>query len=286
MNNERRDGLIFVLISALVFSSAGLFTKGVEAAAADVVFWRGLAAAAFTFSWLALTGKLTAQIRALNGPAWLAATLMAAGTAAFIPALKLTSIAHVALIYAACPFIAAALAWLMMGERPSRVTMSASLAALAGVAIIMAGSDERSGSGTSLQGDVLALVMTTMMAAALAVYRRWPATPAALPAGISSLILVPFAAALGNPADVAIAELPVLIAFGLVFALASVTLSEGARRLPAAEVALISALETPIAPLLAWLFFASLPGPATWLGGAIIFAAVLWSQIAGRAVVR
>ena len=42
---SRNTGIILLLISALVFSTAGLFTKGVAAGASEVIFWRGVFAA-------------------------------------------------------------------------------------------------------------------------------------------------------------------------------------------------------------------------------------------------
>ena len=48
----RTSDVILVIISAIVFSSAGIFTKGVDTEAWGVIFWRGLSAAIFTFGYL------------------------------------------------------------------------------------------------------------------------------------------------------------------------------------------------------------------------------------------
>jgi drug/metabolite transporter (DMT)-like permease len=63
-----------------------------------------------------------------------------------------------------------------------------------------------------------------------------------------------------------------------VFAVASVTIAEGARRLPAAETALLSALETPLAPIWAFMLFAEMPTAYTLTGGVIILIALFASQ--------
>lgn len=273
-HSQHRVGVSLVIVSAIVFSSAGIFTRGVETAAWDIIFWRGVFAAGFTLSFQALRGSLGAEARALKGPGLLAALLMGIGTAAFIPAFKLSSVANVAMIYAAAPFIAAALSWVAIKEAPSKSVIIAASVAFGGVFVILSGS---LGAG-HLGGDLLALLMTLMMASTMVIYRRFPETPAALPAALSSIILLPVALFLGAPFDVPLAELPVLIAFGLVFATASVTLSEGARRLPSAETALLSILEMPLAPLLAFLVLSEVPTSQTLLGGAIILAAILWSQ--------
>jgi drug/metabolite transporter (DMT)-like permease len=125
--------------------------------------------------------------------------------------------------------------------------------------------------------------MTLGMAAYLCIYRRYPNTPAAGPAVLLSLLLVPVACVVGNPLSAPLSEIIVMCSFGLVFSVASVTMAEGARRLPAAETALISALETPLAPIWAFMFFAEMPTRYTLVGGAIILLAVFGSQFFGRA---
>lgn len=152
--------------------------------------------------------------------------------------------------------------------------MIAAIAAFGGVLIILSGSL----GGTNICGDLLALFITAMMAGIMVVYRRFPSTTAALPAALSSVVLLPAAVFWGAPLDAPMHELPVLAAFGLIFAVASVTLSEGARRLPPAKTALLSTLEMPLAPILAYVILSETPGPRVMLGRLVIFAAVIWSQ--------
>jgi drug/metabolite transporter (DMT)-like permease len=110
------------------------------------------------------------------------------------------------------------------------------------------------------------------------IYRVWPETPAAGPATLSSVILLPFALALGHPFNSSMHEIIIMAAFGAVFAVASVTLAEGAKRLPAGEAALLSNLEVALAPILAWLVFSEIPVVATFVGGALVVIGVLISQ--------
>ncbi|MGC3939423.1 DMT family transporter [Roseobacter sp. EG26] len=270
----RTTGVFLVVASAFVFSSAGIFTNAVDTQAWDIIFWRGIAAAVFTLFYIGARGRLGSEFGAFGRPALLVTVLMAAGTAAFIPAFKLSSVANVALIYAAAPFFAAGLSWLVIREAPTRQVVTASLCAFFGVLVIVSGSL----GNARLLGDGLALFMTLMMAGTMVVYRVHPETTAALPAALSSVILLPAAIVFGQPFEVPTAELPHLILFGLVFAVASVTLSEGARRLPSAETALLSALEVPLAPVLAWFILVEIPTLRVVIGGAIVFLAVLWSQ--------
>ncbi|MEP3115590.1 DMT family transporter [Nisaea sp.] len=272
--SPRLRGIGLVGISVLFFSTAGLFTKGVPEDAWTIVFWRGLTAAGVTFGYLLMTSGLRRELASFGWPALFVSLLGASGSAAFIAAFKLTSIANVALIYATVPFLAAILAWVCLRERPTRRTLVASCATIAGVVIIFGGSI----GGTSLTGDLLALWMTFTLAGSMVVYRRWPETSAAIPSALSSIVLLPIALIVAAPLNAAPEFMPAMAAFGLVFAVSSIALMAGARLLPSAETALLSALETPVAPLLAFLFLAEVPPTATFIGGGMILFAVLWSQ--------
>lgn len=269
-----RRGVLYVCFSALAFSTAGIFTKSVEASAWDVIFWRGLSGALFTILFLLMKSGIKDELSRFGKSAAQVAILGASGTAAFIPAFKLTTVANVSLIWATSPFFGAFFAWVFIKEIPSLRVMICSVLALIGVAITVQGSFHLG----AFMGDMLAFWMTLMMAAIMVIYRARPNTPTKLPAALSSLILLPFAIYFSDPLQVTPAEIGVLIAFGLVFAAASVLLAEGARLIPSARAALISALETPLAPIWAIFILAEWPSVQTVIGGAVIMCAVVVSQ--------
>ena len=139
-----------------------------------------------------------------------------------------------------------------------------------GVGVIVAGSL----GSTNLTGDALALLMTCAMATIMVIYRKHPQTPGAGPTAMQSVLLTPVALVFGVPFETAPAEIAVLAAFGLLFAIAAITLAEGAKRVPSGQTALLSALETPLAPVFAYLLLLEVPGHTTVLGGAIVMIAV------------
>ncbi|WP_168193086.1 DMT family transporter [Rhodophyticola sp. CCM32] len=266
-------GVIFLIVSALAFSSTGVFSKGVEATAWEVIFWRAVFASLSTTAFVASRSALRSEFLEMGRAGLVVGVIGAAGTAALIPAFKLTDIANVALIYAAAPFIAALLAWRVIGEKVSKRTALGAAAALAGVLIIVAGSI----GSVHLLGDGLALIMTTVMASIMVLYRANPHTPSSGPSVLQSLFLIPLALLFGHPLQTAPIEIAILAAFGVFHAIASVTLAEGAKRVPAGQTALLGALETPLAPILAFLILAEIPAFATIFGGAIVLIAVLAS---------
>jgi drug/metabolite transporter (DMT)-like permease len=270
------EGAILVVISAAVFSTAGIFTKGVGVGSWNIIFWRGVFASAFTISYTLWRGSFRREFIEMGKSGWAAAAVGALGTAVFIPAFKYTTVANVSLIYAATPLVAAVLSWLWMGERPTKTVLAGCIATLLGVAVIVSGSL----GSIHLVGDLLACFMDVLMAIMFVIYRRFPETPAAGPAVWSSLLLLPLGLVLGAPFTDGPGSIGILAVFGIAFAVGSVTLGEGARRLPATETALLSLLEVALAPVLAWIIFAEHLKATTWTGGGMILAGIIGSQIA------
>ncbi|MCZ4351823.1 DMT family transporter [Roseovarius aestuarii] len=269
--SARQVGIVLMLASALLFSSAGLFTKGVAATAWQVIFWRALFSAVLTFGMVALRGRWRPEVTQMGAQGLLVAVISALATAAFLSAFKLTAVANVALIYAATPLVAALLAWVLLRERPGRWMVVGACVGLTGIAVILGGSLGE----MHLRGDLLALCMALGLSMLFVLYRAWPAVPAAGPTALSSILLLPVAGWMAPPLGVPLFEIAVLAAFGLVFAVASVLMLEAAKRLPSGQAGLLSTSETPFAMLLAWLILSEWPDPMTWTGGALVMAGVL-----------
>lgn len=280
--SAHRIGIWLLVISALVFSTAGLFAKGVSAGSWDVIFWRGVFGGVIAFGFLAARGQIGIEWRAVGRTrrfSWAVAILGAISTAMFIAAFKETSIANVALIYAAAPMLTATLAWIVMRERMAWPVVVGAIVAFCGVVVIMSGSLGGIVGGGNLTGDLLAVGMTIGMGTVIVIYRRYPQTPVVIPMVGSSVLLLPVCMVFGAPFAVAPQEVAILAVFGAVFALASVLLAQGSKRVPSGEAALLSSLEAPLAPLWAWLLFSQMPPLETFIGGALILVAVIGSQV-------
>lgn len=274
-----RAGLVFVTASAIAWSTTGLFTRLIPLDGWTLLVWRGI------FGALGVAAVIVAierrnTWRAFRGMGWpglLFALLGAVGMVFFITALRHTSVAHVSVIYATVPFLAAGVGWLAMRERPTPGAMLSSLAALVGVAVMVG----LSTAGTWF-GDLLAFGMTVAMAIIMVIARRFPGIPvmpaACLSALLSGLACWPF----GAPLVVTGHDLLLLVLFGLVnSALGLALFTLGARLLPAIETALIGSLDAPLAPLWVWLAFNETPSAGTLVGGAIVFGAVALHLVGG-----
>lgn len=274
--NTYRLGLTLTTLSAIAWSTAGYFTTLIGLDNWSLLLWRGIIGALGLLAFMLITrGPQTlTDFRTLGAAGWAYAVISAGGMLCFITALTLTSVAHVAVIYGAAPFLAAAIGWVMLGARPGRAVLMAAAVALIGVVVMVLPGLGHTG---GLLGDLLALGMTLSLALLMSIAKRYPNIPtlaaATLSAALSALVALPFAGdAAAYPPGIWLA----LALFGLVnSALGLALFTLGARLLPPIETALIGALDAPLAPVWVWLAFGIAPDIFTILGGLIVFGAVL-----------
>ena len=271
--DRHSQGVVLIVLSSIAYSSAGFFTRLTQLDAWTMLFWRGLFAGLMILAVIAIQERrhALAAIRAVGRPGLIAAFCSTAATMFYLNALRHTSVADVAIIFAAAPFVTAGIGWLWLGIRASAATLVASLLALLGVGIMMSGAI----TGGRLFGDLLACGMTVCMAVVLLIIRRHheigmlPAT--CLSALLCPLLVWPF----GTPFSVGGDDMMKLFLFGTVqFGLGLVLLAWGGRWISATENALISTIETPLAVAWVWACFNEAPSTAGIVGGVIVVAAV------------
>ncbi|MCV2865437.1 DMT family transporter [Albidovulum sediminicola] len=270
---RHRAGVLLVLASTLPFALAGIFTRAITTDIWTILAWRGLIGGGLVLVY-ALWREGARPMRARG---WLLACVSGAASVAFLSAFRLTSVANVSLIYATAPFAAAALDWVTSREPIRARVMRAALMSCLGVALVVTGG---LGQGR-VAGDLLALVMTALMAATTILIRRSGDVPVLRAMAAAAIPLTLAGVAFGNPLAVSLPDVALLAGFGASFALATILLTEGARRIPPAEAAFLGGAEVPVAIALAALLLAEWPPLLTWGGGAIVLAAVLMHSHAG-----
>ena len=273
MTDQRTAGILMVLAAGFIYSTAGLFTHALPLDAWTILAWRAVFGTAFMLAWMAAEAPRPRGSFAIGWGGLALAVPTALCSVCYIFALKLTTVADVTVVYATLPFITAVVAWAWTREVPERRLMMASLVALCGVATMVAGG---LGDGTRLAGMALALAMNVGMAVILVNARRNARTSNAVyTLGTALSAVIGFAMA-GNPAVTGV-QLALLVPFGLLtIGLAMALYMAGARRIPPAEVGLISMLDVASGPALVWLAFGERPGAPTLLGGALVVVALLW----------
>lgn len=270
----QKTGVTYLLISSICFSFAGVFTKGVQAGSWDVIFWRAFFGLMFLVMFYVGTGKFTHQVK-MKPSGIVIAMIAVVSTTAFITSFKHTSIANVAMIYAATPMFAGLLGWWMLHESISRRDFMASIAVLFGMGIVVHGSL----GAIAIYGDTLAIIMAITMAMIIVLFRRYSETPSGGVNMLSCLVLLPICLVFGDPLSATMRDIGLLAIFAILFLIGYITLQEGSKLLPPALTGLLSILEAPLAPIWAWLILSEVPVVSTLIGGAIVISAIVFATV-------
>jgi drug/metabolite transporter (DMT)-like permease len=273
--SQRRTGIALVVAAAVAWSTAPFFTRLLHLDSWTILFWRGLFGGGLIATLLVLMQgrRGLRDLAGIGKNGWLVASLSTLGMVSFIPALQLTSVSNVAIIIATGPFVAAALAWIWLGEAARPRTLLASLVALCGVFIIVGNAR----AGADILGIGLACLMTLAIAAMTVAVRRHRNTPMVAAAALSnllgSLVSIPFAHGISGVTGT---DVFILAMFGFFQVALGLTLFVlGSRLLPSGRASLIATLETPLMPFWIWLAFQEVPTLRALLGGALVMGAVV-----------
>ncbi len=273
-------GIALVVAATVSWALTGFFTRVLGTDLATTLAGRSAFGAVFLVAiFVAREGRGAGRSFVAMGR-WGVAQAVASVICALatIASLYHTSVADNAVIGATSPFAAAVLARIFLRERVPVRTVVAGAISLFGVAIVVSGS---LGQGR-LFGDGLAVVMMVSFAVMIVIARARRDMPVAPPnilaVVINFVITAPFASfAVVSPRDWGL-----LAAFGFTnFVLAGMLFLAGSRRIPAAESALIVALDLVFGPSVVWAAFGEAPTREGLIGGAIVLVAVIGHVVLG-----
>jgi len=278
---RRATGVALVLGAGVLLSLSGIVLRQMESAGGgQIIFYRSLAFAVAVFLWLAFHYRTRVpRAFAKVGRAGLIAGLsLGLGSVCYIYALLLTTVANALFIISAAPFMAALLGWMVLRERVRPTTWVTMAVALTGIAIMVFDGVR----GGRLLGNLVAFGTPVSFAIMLVALRRAgdrDMIPAICLAGVVGAVV---GFAMSDSLVIPRHDLALCIFLGVVqYGGGFVLLTLGARHLPAAEVALLSLVETVLAPLWVWIGVDEVPTLFTLTGGAIVLLAVIVQTTAG-----
>ncbi len=277
---QHRNAVLLLCFCALLWSTAGVFTRQLERAESfEVTFWRSFFCVLGVGAVLALRnrGNPIAPMFAMGRAGLVSGLMWAIMFTCFMVALTRTTVANVLLVSSLSPFLSALLAWLVLGERIQLKTGLAIVVAAFGIWWMV--HDGVSAQGVA--GMLIALGVPIAAAINLVTLRKMRArvdlAPAVLLGGLISC-----AATLPSawPLSATINDLSILALLGLFqLALPCVLMVRVARYLAPQEIALIALLEIVLGSLLAWAGAGEALSAATLQGGAIVLAALMANEL-------
>ena len=273
-----RNGVLLVLTAGICWSFMGLGIRHIEVANVwQILFFRSLALTPLLLIVLTLRARgnpfIIVQRSGLAGV--IGGISLVFAFSGGILAIQTTSVANAMFLFAAAPFFAAVLGWLVLKEHVRNATWISMIAALVGIVIMV-------WEGISI-GRIIGNVAALISALGFAVFTvslRWRKLEDMLPtvflAGLFAIIIAGALCQIkGYGLDVPKRDILIALALGVFQVGAGLILyTLGSKTVPSAELALLSMTEVVFGPFWVWLFLGETAGGYTLLGGMILLIAI------------
>ncbi len=272
---QHSRGLLLVTVATLIWSSGGLIVRVLDTDPWTTILWRSTFATLFLVVYIALRerGRTLAVFLQMGRAGLLIAACFAAASIGMVVAISLTTVANTLIILSVSPLMAAAVGWAALGERPSRSSWLAMVAASCGVALMV--SDD-TGSHGAIAGDLIALAIAGALAVGLVTIRRHREVRMTPATCLATLLAAAIALPLASPTAASAGDFSLLIFFGAgQLGLGLALFTSGARLAPAAQVALIGLLEPILGPVWVWLFLGEALSRSALFGAGIVIASLI-----------
>ena len=284
-NINYRSGVLLVLAAGICWSSMGLGIRHIEVANVwQILFFRSITLTPLLLLVLTLRARgnpfpIIQRAGLAGGVGGISLVFAFSGG---ILAVQTTSVANAMFLFAAAPFFAAVLGWLVLKEHVRKATWISMMAALVGIVIMV-------WEGISI-GRIIGNVAALISALGFAIFTislRWKKLDDMLPtvflAGLFATIIAGALCQIkGYGLDVPKRDIWIALALGVFQVGAGLILyTLGSKAVPSAELALLSMTEVVFGPLWVWLFLGETAGGYTLLGGMILLIAIASNALSG-----
>jgi DME family drug/metabolite transporter len=280
-----RRGVVLVLSAGACWSLGGLGIRLIETASVwQILFYRSLTLTPLLLLVIMLRGDGSPfrMIKAAGISGIVGGIALVVAFFGAILAIQTTTVANAVFLFAAAPFVTAALGIAILREPVRGATWIAMTVAILGVAVMVT-------SGLALGrwiGNAAAL-LSVLGFSVFTIALRWKKTedmmPAVFLAGVFSIIVAgTVCAATGQWFILPARDIAIALGLGVVQLGAGLVLyTAGSKAIPAGELALLSMSEVVLGPLWVWLFLSEMASPYTLGGGAILMIALAGNAISG-----
>ena len=272
--NERRAGILYIVVAALLWSTGGIGIKGVADPALKVTFYRSI------FAVVTLVILFPRDIRIRPTLPFLIAILSYGGClTSFVIATKWTTAANAIFLQYAGVVWVLLFSPLVVREPMRSRDVIAIIAAMAGMALFFVGKFEARG----MAGNAMALLSSVFFATLiLSLRREHDAARAAVTWGnvFITIALLPFVASdlSVTPKSLAVFAFLGVFQIGLAYA----AFVKGLKHVTATQASLTGMLEPVANPIWVLLFLGERPSLFAIAGGAIVLAAIAWHTMMGE----
>ncbi|MEZ5833979.1 MAG: DMT family transporter [Dongiaceae bacterium] len=275
-------GICCCCLATLGWSLSGLFVRWVpELDGWGVNGYRAPATSVFLLIYLVARyrGELMRHLWPKQRQAlFIVGAFFGIGSTLYVYALTMGTVASVSVLGATSPFFAALLAWLIMREKASIVSLVATAIALVGVGLVVEA--EISALATGLAAAVISLGYAFCFAGQTVWLRRYRDLEMIPGIALGGLMVFAFVALFVGLPSLPLWQIGLLALMGLVqLALPLILFAVGAKYVPVVPAILISLADVVLNPFWVWLVHGEQPPSGTVAGGALILSAIVGATL-------
>jgi len=268
--SERRKALLFIVITAVLWSTSGVLIKTITWQPLAILAGRSIFSSIVFLAYLRRFPTKWTRWQIIASVAYIATQLL------FITATKLTTAANAIFLQYTAPIYVIFLAFWFLHEKPSRADWASMVVIFLGMLLFFG--DKLSTDG--IYGNILAILSGVALALMMVALR---AQKDGIPAK-SFLIANLFSAVVGFPFVLkeawTINHWLIILFLGLVqIGLANLLFSKAIKHVPALEANLVSTLEPVLNPVWVFLFLGESMGPSALIGGLVVLGGVIFSAV-------
>ena len=269
--SERHKAILFLILAALLWSTAGVFVKALDWQPMSILAGRGLfTSLVFLLYMRRLPNRITR---------W---TLLAAGASIatqflFITSTKLTTAANSIFLQYTAPIYVLLLAYWFLHEKPSHTDLIAMGTIFLGMVLFFG--DKLSTAG--LYGNILAVLSGVTAAIMMVSFRAQKNGSPEDSILIASLVIAIFGFPFVLTESWTVTNWLSIAYLGLIqIGLAFILFTKGIKHIPVLEANLIGTLEPVLNPVWVYLFLGESMGKSALLGGLVVLSGVIISAVA------
>ena len=280
-----RYSVFLVLLAGVCWSSFGVGVRLIqEANVWQILLYRSIALAPLLIAVIAIRNRWNAwgAVRRTGLAGIIGGIALVFAFSGGIYSIQHTTVANAMFLFAAAPFAAAVLGKIVLKENVRRGTFFSMLFAIVGIAIMV-----WEGINIGHLAGNLAALISALGFAVFTVALRWRRVEDTMPtvflAGVLSMLFAAVVCFLQGtgfvipPNDVLVCFVMGLVQVGV----GLICYTIGARKVPAAELALLSMTEVVFGPIWTWLFMDETAGIFTLFGGVILLMAIATNALTG-----
>ena len=275
----KKHAVLLILVGGTFMSFVGLYMRLLtHADGFQILFYRSLSLCFMVGLVCCLRRRVAPLIflKSIDKKDFFIGVVLSLAFTCYVFAMLYTTVASTLLILSATPFMAAAIGWLWIRERPKPITWVAMAFASLGIYLMVKSGHQL---GNNL-GNVLALLSGFWFALMLVMARRSGKEDILGGTFIGGVICILIGASMaflvGTGLKVLTLDLFIILvmgAFGIGIGIAFVTW--GASHVPAAEVSILVLIESVLGPIWPWLLLGQTMTLSEIFGGTLVLASVI-----------